>query len=187
MCEPTTLLIASAVVSSLGTVVGGVNAQNAANARAEVAERNMQIERAASRDALERGAEEEKRQYRRNAQRQGEIRAAQAANGIETDFGTAADVQDDAKRIGWEDAMTVRENAVRESRGFEIRAWNADTQARQEKAAGKAAMVGAIFDAGSNLLSSAQQYRKMKAPGGAGGGSSASRNSYGISGSGNIY
>lgn len=187
MCEPTTLLIASAAVSTLGTVVGGVNAMNAANARAEVAERNMQIERAASRDALERGAEEERRQYRRNALRMGEIRAAQAASGIETDFGTAADVQDDAKLIGWEDAMTVRENAVREARGYDIRAWNQQTAASQAKAEGKAAMVGAIFDAGSNILSAAQQYRKMQAPGKAAGGSSSTRNAYGISGSGNIY
>lgn len=173
-------------MSTLGTVVGGVNAMNAANARAEVAERNMQIERAASRDALERGAKEEQRQYRRNAQRMGEIRAAQAANGIEVDFGSAADVQDDAKRIGWEDAMTVRENANREARGYDIRAWNQQTAASQAKAEGKAALVGAIFDAGSNLLGSAQQYRKMNASAG-GSSKGASKNAYGISGSGNIY
>jgi leucyl aminopeptidase len=166
MCEPTTPLIASAAVSTLGTVVGGVNAMNAAKARAEVEQRNMQLERAASRDALERGAEEERRQYRRNAQRMGAIRAAQAASGLETEFGTNADVQDDAKLIGWQDAMTVRQNAMREARGFEIRAWNAETRSNQAKAEGKAAMVGAIFDAGSNLLSYAQQYRKMRADGG---------------------
>jgi hypothetical protein len=60
--------------------------------------------------------------------------------------------------------MTVRENAMREARGFEIRAWNAETRSNQAKAEGKAAMVGAIFDAGANLLSSAQQFRKMQAP-----------------------
>lgn len=173
MCEPTTLLIASAVVTSLGQVASGVQAAGAANYRAGIANQNMQIERAAARDALERGAEEEKRQYTRNAQRQGEIRAAQAANGLEVDFGTNADVQDDAKRIGLEDAATVRENARRESRGYDIRAWNSQADAVAAKGEAKAAIWSTVFDVGSTLLSGATQYGKGQAARKAGASSSA--------------
>lgn len=168
MCEPTTLLIASTVVSTLGTVTAGVQAAGAANYRARVSEQNAQIERAAARDALERGAQEEQRQYRRNAQRMGEIRAAQAANGLEVDFGTNADVQDDAKRLGLEDAATIRENARRESRGYDIRMWNSQADAAAARGEAKAAIWSTVFDVGSNLLSSATQYQKMGAAKGAG-------------------
>lgn len=173
MCEPTTLLIASAVVTSLGQVASGVQAAGAAKYRADIANQNMQIERAAARDALERGRQEEQRQYTRNAQRQGEIRAAQAANGLEVDFGTNADVQDDAKRIGLEDAATVRENARRESRGYDIRAWNSQADAAAAKGEAKAAIWSTVFDVGSTMLSSASQFGKMNAAKSAGAGARA--------------
>lgn len=182
MCEPisltTGLLIASTAVSTLGTVVAGTQAAGAAKYRANVANQNAQIERAAARDALERGAQEEQRQYRRNAQRQGEIRAAQAANGLEVDFGTNADIADDAKRIGLEDAATVRENARRESRGYDIRAWNSSAGAAAAKGEAKAAIWATVFDAGSTMLSGATQFAKAGAASKAGSSASSIRSRY---------
>lgn len=150
-------------MQTVGGIVSGVNSAKAMKYQAKVADQNAQIDRAASIDALERGEIEEQRQYRRNAAALGAQRAAQAANGISTEFGSAADVQLDTKRVGWEDAQTVRENAVRESQGFEIRAWNSQAGAAASRANAKSAMWATAFDAGSNILGGAQQYRKAQA------------------------
>lgn len=147
----------------MGTVAGGVSQANSMKYQAKVAEQNAQIDRAASRDALERGSEEEARQYRRNAAVQGAQRAAMAANGIDVDFGSAADLQLDTKRVGWQDAQTVRENANRESSGYEINAWNNQASAVNSRYGAKATMWATAFDAGGQILGAAQQYRKGQA------------------------
>ncbi len=128
------------------------------------------MDQAAAQDAIKRGAIEEQRQYRRTAQALGAQRAAIAANGIETAFGSAADIQTDTKLIGWEDAQTIRENAQREAKGFEISAANQRDKAASSRAAGSAAIIGGVFDAGSTILGGAQRYSKYKA--GQGGGAS---------------
>lgn len=163
MCEPTTMLIAATAITAAGSVVGGINQNNQAKYQAQVANQNAALERNSANDARARGAIEEQRQYRRTAQLLGVQRAALASNGVEVDFGSAADLQTDTKTIGWEDAATIRENTVREARGFEINAYNDVAKGKAARAQGKAALIGGIFNAGSTILGGAQQYRKMKA------------------------
>lgn len=169
MCEPTTLIIAATAMQTAGQIVQGVNTAKQMRYSAKINEINANMDRKAAQDALDRGRIEEQRQYRRNSQRMGAIRAAQAANGIETEFGSASDVQFDAKQIGWEDADTIRQNAAREATGFEINAWNREAQAKADRAGAKAAMWNTVFDVGSTILGGAQQYRKAKAPQASGG------------------
>lgn len=164
MCEPATLAIVGTAVATAGTVVAGVNQSNMQRYQAKIAERNAAIERNAAQDALERGRIEEQRQYRKNAQRLGAQRAAMAANGIEVDFGSALDLQTDTKQVGWEDAQTIRENSMREAKGYEIRAWNSEAEASAKRSAASATLFQTAFDAGSTMLSGAQQYRKLQAP-----------------------
>lgn len=163
MCNPAVLLIAGAAVSAAGTVYGGMAAQAQGRYADQIAQRNAAMDRAASQDALQRGRIEEARQYRKNAQLQGAQRAAMAANGIETDYGSAMDLQTDTKKIGWQDANTIRENAVRESKGFEINAWNHLAEGQAARSQGNAALVGSLFNAGGTILSAASQAKKMKA------------------------
>jgi len=163
MCPPPVLLLAATAVSAMGTVVSGIGQAQSQRFAAKVADRNAALDRRAAQDALERGRIEEQRQYRKNAQVMGAQRAAMAANGIEVDFGSAADLQRDTKEVGWQDAQTIRENAMREGRGFEINAWNSEAQASASRSAANAAMVGTVFDVGSTVLSGAQKYRKAQA------------------------
>ena len=158
--------MAATAMQTAGTIVSGVNQAKASKYSAKVREQNAAMDRAAARDAVERGQIEEQKQYRDNAQRQGAQRAAMAANGIDVDFGSAAIIQDDAKRIGWMDAQTVRENARREVKGYEISAFNNDAGAATDRANAKSAMWSTVFDAGGTMLGGAQQYRKLKTKGG---------------------
>lgn len=164
MCEPTTLLIASTAMMAAGQMVQGVNNAASMRYRAKVGEQNAGMERAAARDALDRGAIEEQRQYRANSQRMGDLRLRQAASGIDMDIGSSAQLEDNYAQVGWEDAQTVRENAAREAKGYEINAWNASAGAAADRSAAKGAMWQTAFDVGGTLLSGAQQYRKMRAP-----------------------
>ncbi len=163
MCEPVTLAIAATAVSAAGSIVSGVNQSNQMRYGARVAEANAAMDRAAAQDAIDRGAKEEQRQYRKNAQVQGQQRVALAANGLEVDFGSAGDIQDDAKMIGWEDASTIRQNAIREAKGYEISAANNVDKAASSRAGAKAAVIGSVFDAGSTILSGASQVGKLRA------------------------
>ncbi len=168
ICDPGTLLIAGTALASAGSIVNGVNQSNQARYQARVADANAKMDQAAAQDAIKRGAIDEQRQYRRNAQVQGAQRAALSANGIEADFGSAGDIQTDAKLIGWEDAQTIRENAQREAKGFQISAANQLDKAASSRAAGTAAIIGGVFDAGSTILGGAQRYSKYKAGQGTG-------------------
>lgn len=163
MCDPVTLAVAGTAVAAAGSIVSGVNQSRQYSYQAKIAQQNAALDRKAAEDARARGAIEEARQYRKNAQLLGAQRAALAANGLEVDFGSAADLQTDTKTIGWEDAQTIRENAIRESKGYEISASNNVGKAASAKAAGSAAMIGSIFDAGSTILSGASQVRKLQA------------------------
>lgn len=160
MCEPTTLLIAAAAVTATGQIQSGIAAKKMGNYEYEIAQKNAAMDRNAAQDAIQRGRIEEQRQYRRMAQLQGAQRAAMAANGIDTEFGSALDIQVDTKKIGWEDAATIRENAIREAKGFEINAWNQEASGRAAKAKGQNAFVGSLFDAGGTILSTASKVAK---------------------------
>lgn len=164
MCDPVSISLGvGAALSATGSVMGGISADQQGHYAAKIADQNAKMDHLSSRDALERGRIEEQRQYRHNARAMGAQRVAIAANGIELDFGTAADLQTDTARAGWEDAQTIRENAVREAKGFEISAWNHTAQASADRAQGNAAMWKGVFDAGGTLLSSASQIGKYRA------------------------
>lgn len=165
MCVPAVpLMIAATAVGTLGSVVSGVNQANSYRYQAKMQDRNAALDRNAAQDALARGRVEEERQGRRTQQLVGQQRAAMAANGIEVDFGSAASLQDDTRMIGFEDAQTIRENAARESKGYEIRAWNSRAGASANRSNASGALWATAFDAGSKLLAGAQSYRKMQAP-----------------------
>ncbi len=164
MCDPVTAtLIAATAVAAVGTGVSAISANNQAKYQGKVADMNARMDNAAARDAIDRGKVESQRFQREASQMQGAQRASLAANGIDVNFGSAAAVRADTTRAIEEDAQTIRENSMREVRGFEINAANFGAQARGYRAAGKAALVKGAFDMGSTVLGGAQQYSKLKA------------------------
>lgn len=163
MCDPVSLTVAATAVAAAGTVVSGVNQSRQYAYKAKVDAGNAKLDQAASADAANRGAIEEQRQYRKNAQILGAQRAALAANGVEVDFGSAADLQADTKRIGQEDAATIRENTIREQRGFEISAANNLNEAAAGRASARSKLVETAFDTGKTILGGAKQVSSIKA------------------------
>lgn len=130
----------------------------ASQAKANQAEANR-----SAADAIERGNIDQKQQYRKVSQQRGAQIAAMAANGIDVDFGSAADIIDDTNMFAQEDAMTLARNSRNETRGFQVQAANFSNEAKSAKMAAKGALVKGAFDVGSTILGGAQQYRKAQA------------------------
>lgn len=114
-------------------------------------------------DAMERGNIEQRNLYRQVSRQKGAQRAAMAANGLDIDFGSAADIVDDTDLFAREDAANLARNTRNEARGYQIQAANFATEAKSAKLAARGALVKGVFDMGSTILGGAQQYRKAQA------------------------
>lgn len=99
-----------------------VSAQGAYQWR--LAEWNANLAEQAAKDAIARGDIEAGRVRSATRQTVGSQRAALAAQGIDINTGSAADVQSDTTRIGALDELTTKNNAAREAFGYTVQAWN---------------------------------------------------------------
>jgi hypothetical protein len=148
----------------------GVAQRRAAEKQAEILDFNAHVADLQAQDAIERGQQEESRFRQGVRLMMGEQRAGIAASGIDVGFGSAVDVQADTAYLGELDALTLRQNAMREAWGHKVSAVELRKRgkvAREEgvmlegagRAAQTAARVGAISGAvltGGSLL--AQRY-----------------------------
>lgn len=162
MCEPTTLLIAATAVSAAGAAYSGYQSYQNGRYQNEVAKNNAIMERDAAYDAEVRGQQNELRKWREVASLRSAQAAAFAANGFDTSFGSAADVQADTLQLGMEDANMIRDNAGREARGYLISAQNYTEQGKAAARAGRAGATKAVFDVAGTILGGASQLQGMK-------------------------
>jgi apolipoprotein N-acyltransferase len=156
------LALVSAGVSAVGGLAAGYAKNQQAKAQAQIDNRNASISQNAANDAVERGDEDLRRHFQQVGQLRGQQRAALAANGVDVDFGSAADLQVDTTLAAQADATIIAENAQREADSYRINASNYRASAATAKAAGRTAMVAGAFDAGRSILGGAQQYASAK-------------------------
>lgn len=83
-----------------------------------------------------------------------------AGAGLDTTFGSAANLETDIALIGYEDSATIAENTNKEVHGYDVNAANYRMQGKASKMRGKAAMTSAYFGAASSILSGASQIAK---------------------------
>ncbi len=118
------------------------------NASADMAERSAQ-------DAISKGELQVNDIRRKTKQLIGDQRAAFAAQGIDINNGSAADVQEDTHYWGAMDEMTARNNAFLESYGYKMQALNLRTQAESTRLATdfkyRMTLVEAGVDAGKTI------------------------------------
>lgn len=162
MCAPALPLIAAGLTAA-SSLAGGIGAMQQANYKAKVAERNAAMEREAGQQEIENTRTEALNHYRKIAQMKGAQIARAAANGVSVDYGTAADVVADTEMLGREDVGRIYQQGYQNLRGRDIGASNYEAEANASRASGKMAMIGGVLDAGSSILTGAQQYSKMKA------------------------
>jgi hypothetical protein len=151
MCEPTTIMMglaAASMVMSVGSALGQADYQS------QVAENNAISAEYAAKDARDRGAVEEERQRNKTRALMGQQRAALAANGIDASTGTGSLLLADSAGLGEFDALTVRNNAMKQAYGLNVRADNL-------RAEGENASLKGQNDAFSSLLTGGSQMYGM--------------------------
>ena len=139
MCAPLlpALAIASAVVTAGGQIYSGINQSKSATYQAQ--------------------------NYQKLSALKGQQQAAMSANGIDTNFGTALNAQEDVSAIGAQDTGTIYQNTARESKGYLVSAANYIDQAAADRANASSALVGTAFGVAGTALGGATQYGKLKA------------------------
>ena len=105
-------------------------------------------------------------------QRQGSIKANQAASGVDVNTGSAADVRASQAAVDQLDALTIRTNAAREAHGYLTKAAGLDAEQQKDMRKAKAAIPGAHLSAATTFLgaleNTGENYAKLAASGGLG-------------------
>lgn len=180
MCDPVSLSLAAATVLTAGSqVYGGMVANAQGKYEQAVAKENRKHELAARDDANQRRTIEQMRHWRRVSQMLGEQRAEGAALGLDVNFGSMADLQEDTMMIGYEDSAILNQNFDKEVKGYEINAANYTMQGRAARQRGKGALIGGLLSAGGTILGGASQIGQYRAGMGSASGATASFGSTG--------
>lgn len=161
MCgNPAMLANISTGMQAFGAVAGAGAAFNSARAQregfeaqAQVARNNAQLQDWQAQDAIRRGQDAEQQQRLKVAGLKGSQRAALAANGFDLTEGSAVNLLTDTDLIGERDALTIRDNAVREAWGYRVQSANLQADAQGLASRGRA--VNPIMAAGTTLLTGA--------------------------------
>lgn len=146
MCEPTTIMLASAAASAVGQVQQGRAAAEAGDANA----RSLNYQASVERD----NAQAEASAIRRaGARARGETLAGIAASGVQVGQGSALDAEREVMSDTETDAMMAILNGDRAARGL-------NQQARAARQAGRQAKSAAMLGAATSLLSAGGQAYK---------------------------
>lgn len=122
-------------------------AQGEATAQANL--QNAAFAEEAANDAIARGGMDEDQQRLATRAAIGTQRAGFAANGVDVNSGSAADIQDDTAALGELDALTIRNNAAREAWGYRTQAQQGRLAAANARSSGQAGMFGSLLTAGA--------------------------------------
>jgi hypothetical protein len=138
-------------------------ASRAASYQAQVAQRNKELNREQTADAIAQGQDEQRRLGREVASRVGSQTARMGANNIDTTYGSAANVIDDTRLIGREDSETLWENTRRRIRGLQIDSMSLESERQAHLAESRQAKVATGFGVASTVLGGATQYARFRA------------------------
>lgn len=170
MCEPATLAIVATVAATAAAGVSGYSAYQQSKYQARVAKANAAMEAERVVGEIDRGAEERRNLARRKAAVRGEQTAAMAANGIDVEFGNAADLLGDTEQFYREDTATSLTNQADRIRGIDINVANYRAEAAAARSRATGQLISTGLDMGSTILGGVGKVKKIKAAQ-AGGGS----------------
>lgn len=159
------------IIMMASAVIGGISKANAdqqaANAQAQasqyqagVALQNQQIANQYAAMETARGEQLAQQKETETAQRQGAIKTAAGASGLDPGSGSSLRLSEDTLAMGRLDAQTIRYNASKASYGFKVQGMNYANQANLDmmtasnaKEAGNLAAFSDIIAAGGQVAS----------------------------------
>lgn len=119
----------TSAISGFGSAYAQSNAYKAkAYVDRSIALVNQQLAEYQAKDALARGDEAAAQAGKKISQVKGAQKAALAGQGIDINFGSAADIQADTELLGALDLLHIKNNAAREAFGYKMSAISAGAQ-----------------------------------------------------------
>lgn len=147
--------ISSAIASMTAGVIQAQMYRRQAEFNARTYEINRKIADLNAEDALRRG-ERLVEQHRKGVKQIiGQQRVSFAAQNVELSDGSAIEVMESSARIGEMEALTISNNAWKESFGYRIAALNSLTQAGAARIQGETQAAGAIITGGLQAFNQA--------------------------------
>jgi hypothetical protein len=147
--------VAGAGISAAGTLESGAATANAANFSAQVAQNNATIANQNATYATAAGQAAAAAKGMAGAAAGGKVKAAQAANGVDVNTGSAVAVQEGQRETSKLDTETVLNNAELQAYGYRSQATGFQAQAGLESEEAAQAPIGADIGAAGGLLSGA--------------------------------
>ena len=138
MCNPTAMMVASigsTVFSTLGAYAQARAEKQQLKYQATIDEQNRRIAEYNKEAAIERGDIEEKQRRLEISRDQGTQLAFLASHGVDVGSGSSLDILSDTAFTGELDALTIKDNAMREAFGFEVDAYNKSASASMKRTA----------------------------------------------------
>lgn len=142
MCWMALIPVAIGLAGSMMQAQG--QTQNA-NFQSGMMKQNAMFKEQAAQETIAAGDTSADWQRVRTGQAVGTQRSVQAANGIDVNSGSAAQLQDDTAMLGELDALTIQNNAAREAYGYRVQAKQDRLNAVQTVQNGRTAATGSIL------------------------------------------
>lgn len=137
MCEPVTIstgaMWAIGALTAASTYVAYDSSKKAGEANAQIAENNARLAADDARTEQAIGDRESQQQTWRMRAMEGQQRAAIAASGVDSQFGTPAELLGESAMLGEVDQQTIRLNAARRAWGFNAQAQNVRNQSSVDR------------------------------------------------------
>lgn len=131
-------------------------------------EANQKFANASADDSIRRGDAASSLRHRTTRQQIGAQRAASAASGVDANFGSAVELQEDTRFAGEMDELTIKNNAWREANGFKVQAASLGAQAGMTRLAGqnqyRNTLITGGLQAASYGMQAAGKYRANNGP-----------------------
>lgn len=143
------------VLSAIGGLMGAQAQSANAEYQAQVAQNNAQIAKQNANWTMQAGEEKAQQMGLQTRSEVGSIKAAQAANNVDVNSGSAVDVRSSASELGELNSLTIRSNASREAYGYETQSMNDTAQSQLDSAQASQAMTAGMFDVAGSLLGGA--------------------------------
>ena len=147
---------------AVGSGISAYSKMQAGTAQQRMFERNAEFARMQATDATARGEANEKLSNRNMEQIIGGQRVSFAAQHIDVNAGSAMDVVADTAYLGKLDAITIKNNAVKEAYGYTVQAADYVQQGKYAKQTATNSAVNTILGAAGNLALAA--YKPASTP-----------------------
>ena len=133
MCVATVGLV-SAGLGAAGAVTGGISKAESASYQAQIARNNAVISQQNASRSASAGAAQTEQAGLAARNKLAEVRASEAANGLDVNAGSAADVQVGEHEMGDLNARTVSNNSALQTYGYSAQAGDYQAQANMDQA-----------------------------------------------------